>query len=281
MMPGCSSLALLLVAAQPVDVAILDFVVAGADDASLVAPMTGKLADIVGARSDVEVIAPDHIRAVVEVEESKQRLGCNEESCLKEVAEALGAELLIQGRLARIEGGFTLSLVAVRTGEVKPVNQVSMTWGGREIALLELLEPLVDLLLLPAGERATGALSIVGAPGDGLVFVDDAPIGTTDSAPVRLPIGAHRVLVTADGYLPVEQWTIIKRDRGTSLSLAMEPAPRAPLYSTWWFWTLAGVAVAGTILGVAVVGRGTSDRAATAPTGVNVLIDSDTVFGGQ
>lgn len=258
-------------------IAILEVSVEGGTDPVVGRQMTGRLAEVVGRRPGVKTIAPDDIRALLEKETEKQLLGCEDDSCLAEIGGMLGADVLVKGRVAKIEEGYSVTLNSVDARRATPLAHISEVWGGESIGLLDLVEPLVDRLFAP-NDSLVGTLEITGADDGSRIFVDDEVRGTAPAGQMaQIPIGARRVRVVSDDHVPFEQWVVVKTDRVTAVPVQQLDRPSGPFYATWWFWTAAAVGVAGAAVGTALLLSG--DDAAGA-TGVNVAVDADAAFTG-
>lgn len=71
----------------------------------------------------VSVISMDEVRAMLSVEANRQAVGCSEEqSCLAEIADALGADIVISGSIAVLDDRRVLSL--------KRIDQKTASVGG-------------------------------------------------------------------------------------------------------------------------------------------------------
>lgn len=58
----------------------------------------------------VSVVGMSEVRAMLAAEADRQMMNCSESSCLAEVADALGADILITGRIAVLDGATVLSV---------------------------------------------------------------------------------------------------------------------------------------------------------------------------
>ncbi len=262
-----------------VRVGLLEMTVEGGADPVISGQLTNRLAEVLSAREGYSVIAPDDIRALLEREATLQMLGCDDDSCLAEIGGALGADLLVKGRVAKLASGFAISLSAVDPARAQAVGRASQTWGGPSIALLSLMAPMVDQLLPPKGVALVGALEVTGAESGSQILVDDQMRGTAPAGQMgQLPIGAHEVKVVKEGMLPVTRWVVIRTGEATVLPVAQEALQGKPFYSTWWFWTVTGVVVAAGATGAALALSQGSDNPGA--TGVNVAVNADTAFTG-
>jgi hypothetical protein len=90
-------------------VLVLDLVPTGvdADDArALDALVLAEASRIVG----LDVVAADEIRRLAALEADKQQMGCDDESCLGELAGALGARFVVFGTVSKLGDATTLTL---------------------------------------------------------------------------------------------------------------------------------------------------------------------------
>lgn len=118
---------------------------------------------------------------------------------------------------------------------------------------------------------------------DATVEVDGQIIGSTPFDGL-IPAGAHTLRVTKNGYIEDIREVRIQAGKRYILDIDLqEYAPPAPLampvvimeeanpefYNSWWFWTLTGVAVAGTA--AAGVALGTQPPEETTPAFNHVI----------
>lgn len=265
--------------AAPQRIAVLEVMVEGGADPSMKGQLTARIADIVGRREGVEVIAPDDIRAVLEKEAERQLLGCDEESCLAEIGGALGADVLIKGRVSKLQDGYGVSLSAVDATNAAPLGHASETWRGESIGLMELMVPMVDRVLAKKGETLVGVIDVTNAPDGSQIFVDDQIRGTVPAGQMgNVEAGARRLRVVAEGYEAFERWIVVKQGQVTSVPVQLVELESGPFYTSWWFWTLTAGAVVGGAVATAVV-LTTQDEPGGA-TGVNVSVNADAAFTG-
>lgn len=270
-----------LAAPQTTRIAVLEVVVEGGADPVIGNQMTGRLAQVIGERPNVTVIAPDDIRALLEKETQNQLLGCEEESCLSEIGGALGADILIKGRVSKIDKGYGVSFSAVESGTARPLAHSSDTWGGPSIGLLGLVEPIVERLL--GGKKGvTGSLQLSGAVSGSQIFVDGQIRGTVPAGQIgALAPGAHKLELAEPGHRPFVRWITIRGERAQTVAVQQQALDSAPFYATWWFWTAVGVGVAAAATGATLGLRSGSGEPVDPPTsGVNIAVNADRAFTG-
>ena len=109
-------------------------------------------------------------------------------------------------------------------------------------------------------DRLPASLSITSNEARAAVSIDGVDVGT---APVRLsrPAGSYRILVRKEGYLPYDG--VVRARPGQSLEVPARLIKDEPaLTERWWFWTAAGVVVAGAVLGTYAATRPEPERPA-------------------
>lgn len=271
------TLATLMAAPQPAEkrIAVMEMVVEGGADPVIGRQLTNRLAEALAARPKTKVIAPDDVRALLEKEAQRQLLGCSDERCLAEIGGALGADVLVQGRVSKIDNGYAVSLALVDATKADSLGRVNETWQGEPLGLLELVGPMIERAFEPNLPHV-GAIEVVGAPDGAPIYVDDQIRGTTPAGQMgQIPSGARRVRVVAEDFQAFERWVVVQSGKVTSIPVKLEPTPSAPIYATWWFWTGAAVVVAGAAVGtVALLSSGEDN----VNTGVNVMLNAERSF---
>ncbi len=103
---------------KPIRVAVYDLTGTGLDKKHL-ALITDSLISEIRKLQNVSAMGMNEIQALLSLEEQRQMLGCSDESCLLEVAAALGADYIILGSIGKIgdESVFTLKRLEMRTGK--------------------------------------------------------------------------------------------------------------------------------------------------------------------
>jgi hypothetical protein len=127
----------------------------------------------------------------------------------------------------------------------------------------------------------TGTLQLTLAPAQGSLKLDGTRIALPPDGQLPLDLGVHELSYDAEGYRPARERFEVRGGEQNALHIALAPhgppAPRAALTPTddqgeradsggllsrWWFWTAAGVVVAGTAIGVAVAVSGDAETQA-------------------
>jgi hypothetical protein len=97
----------------------------------------------------ISVVSMDEVRAMLEMESERQLLGCSEDSssCLAEIADALGADVVVSGGIATLDGARVFSLRRIDQRRAAVTGQVEerlIAAGGEE--LLAAIGPAIEKL---------------------------------------------------------------------------------------------------------------------------------------
>lgn len=74
------------------------------------AVLDGRIAKVLAEDEDLEVITQEDLKRMAELEAERAALGCDSDSCLAEIAGALGADLVVYGRVAKLGEKLILQL---------------------------------------------------------------------------------------------------------------------------------------------------------------------------
>ncbi len=158
-----------------------------------------------------EVLGSWEINNLLRLEGQKALLGCTGgESCLADIAGALGAQVLATGVIGRIGDPYLVDLRLIDVTEARVLRQVSEQIVGSEEMVAEALEQLTRNLLDP---EIPTRQAILRVHGHGTVTVDGTPAG---QAPIS------RLLVAPGDHLLLWQPRAMTRPTG-ELSLRVEP----------------------------------------------------------
>lgn len=101
--------------------AITSLAAAGEVDAAVASALTEAVTAEVAARGFFEPISSGEIATLLGLERQKQLLGCDEGSCVTEIASALGAPFAMSGSLTRLQGLYQLNLQVMDTQKARTV----------------------------------------------------------------------------------------------------------------------------------------------------------------
>ena len=148
------------------------------------AALTAIVADVAGRADGVSVVTRKDLAQLMEMGASQQSMGCDDASatCLAEVAQALGAEIIVRGELGSIDNERALSLSVLNSADLTSTARAVVrgrTIGdlGNEVA--RVLPGLVQKVR-PAGEKATRLFvtDVERVDGGAIVAATDASAAT-------------------------------------------------------------------------------------------------------
>lgn len=123
---------------------------------------------------------------------------------------------------------------------------------------LGVVEPLARKVLVEAGHRLGGRLIVEVTPSDAAVVIDPPGDAVVPGAPVTLAPGPHAIEVSAVEY-ETERRTVELRAGAVEI-LELDLEEESSVVSSWWLWTIVGVAVvAGGATLAAVLSRSGDD----------------------
>jgi hypothetical protein len=180
------------VEAEPTRVLVLDFRDDGAGP-ELVQTVRDTLVVHLSQKRSFEVLSSEDLRRVSDLEANKQALGCNESSCLAELAGAVGAGTVVFGSVGRLGDltQVTLSVLDVERATMKGRQSIEVTRLDEIPARLRLA---ADLIFTPGAVQASspsvlpwvgwgvaGAGVVTAAIGGALMGIDASTLADTTS----------------------------------------------------------------------------------------------------
>jgi TolB-like protein len=103
-----------LLAAGKVKIAVIAFSASGVD-ATVATSVTESVTAEIAVRGYFDPMSSGEIATVLGVERQKQLMGCGEDTCMSELAGALGAPYVMSGSLVKLEGVFQLNLQVINS----------------------------------------------------------------------------------------------------------------------------------------------------------------------
>lgn len=208
--------------------------------------LNGRIASLLSERTDIETITSADMQAMAQIDASKASMGCEESSCLAEIASALGARYVIYGRVGRLDDVILLQLSLFDASVGKPVARQE-TQGTQLKELSANLPRLMNDLLRPLGGPAVTAAAVVETPAS--VEPAAQPLSALALA------GGGVAAVGVVGAVALGAWALgLDGDLGAS-----ETSLEKKQFAYDWGWLIAGGAIAGVVVaaggaGMAAVG---------------------------
>lgn len=137
------------------------------------------------------VISADELETLVGLERERMTMDCNSQSCIAEVAGALGADFVVTGNLGRVGDSWVLNASLIAARSASAAGSVSETLpGDNERVLLDAAKPLVGRLARGVcGAGPTASPSTAEVP-------PSAPRGPNTASPPAAPTEGNSALST-------------------------------------------------------------------------------------
>lgn len=111
----------------------------------------------VTTNTSARVVGESDIGAMLSFERQKDLVGCEDTSCFAEIGGALGVDVILVTRVARVAAEWVVNMKVIRmTDEFETLARISEFLPGRPDQLLKKLPELVAKLMASAGDRASG-----------------------------------------------------------------------------------------------------------------------------
>ncbi len=169
----------LALAATPVKtrIAVTGLSSAGEVDPKVAEAIGESVTAEVAARGYFEPISAGEIATLLGVERQRQLLGCGDDSCMTEIASALGAPYVMSGSLTKLEGIFQLNLQVVDSQKARTLGR--STKIARDFEGLRSLIPyaVAEACGTPLPPPPSRALPITLISVGGLSFVGGGVLG--------------------------------------------------------------------------------------------------------
>ena len=142
-------------------VVVMDLKPAGAVNADLASGLTPLLVSELARVQGLSVVSQADVRALLENEVNKQALGCEDPSCMTDVADSLGAELLLSGTVSKVGNTWTVALTLMRAANGEVIRRQSgSNSGGADAAKHAMGRAVVDLMREGLPQDVQGPLSM-------------------------------------------------------------------------------------------------------------------------
>ena len=169
-----------------------------------------------------KVMDPESIAGLLGGEALRQTTGCTDQSCLAELAGAIGAPHFVSGTVSKAGDRYTINLVLTNQHTAQPIDGVLRTVDTvAEVAdaVRVSAQRVVQKLL----EGKTGVFRLVVSEAGADVKLDDVLVGVTPLAERTLPMGPHKLSVEKEGFLAFRQDVFVQPGQDTILQGTLVP----------------------------------------------------------
>lgn len=228
---------------QQVSLAVMDLKAEGLAD-ELAGNLTQILSVEIKRIEGTSVISRDDVAAMLQLEESKAFLGCDDTSCMAEIGGALGVDKLVVGSAGKLANSYVITLRLIDVRNAKVDSRVTETFRGEEDQLIRAVRH-AGRRLFGIRPRQGGLLAVSASQEGAALTVDGEPRGNLPAPPARIDAsGRHLVRVSKDGFFDWQSEIYVDPGETTAVWTRLEERPEK-WYQKWWVWTIVGVVVAG------------------------------------
>lgn len=146
--------------------------------------LTREIATELAKVQNVRVQTTEDARVILDVDAQKQLIGCDETSCLAEIASAMGTDTLMFGRLDRVGSKVTLQLTLLDANRATPLSRSSAKDDDVTSILVRMDAILLDAKkkLNPAYESPATLTPLMLGGGIGIILGSIALVGGAAAA---------------------------------------------------------------------------------------------------
>lgn len=231
-------------------IAVLDLKARGleASVAENITDLVTKEVDRVGL---FRTVSMEEIKRMLEHEQQKILVGCDDTSCLAEIGGALGVELLVAGGVGKLGDTYLLSLKLIDVRKAGVLSREERTVTGKVEELVTVSRQAARTLLRPILKRESGTLEISCSEEGAEVYIDDVMVGTTPLPPRKVPGGYHTLKINKKRFVVYGKDVKIDPQQTTGVEVTLLPSEAfiaeyessASTYRTL-AWVFSGVALA-------------------------------------
>jgi hypothetical protein len=154
-------------------------------DAGLAEALTDIVQGVYARQPDRVVLGRKDLERVLGFEETKQAVGCTDESCLSEIASALDADRLISGSLDKIGTTYLFVLTELDARRLQPIGRTEHQFAVEEAGLIPAVRDATEAFLAHAEQK----------PEMNVMAADDIPAEEAEPGATEVPL-LHWLLAT-------------------------------------------------------------------------------------
>jgi TolB-like protein len=209
--------------------AVLDFEARNVDPA-LAQSMTDAAAGALRELRVFKVISQGEIRQLLAVERQRELLaaGCEDNSCIGKIGDAVGARWIVSGQVMALEKDKPPFTLRVRLFDMKKMEvQSDESRPNLESprAALEAAPGAALVAVRPILDKEQGYLELISRENGAKVSIDGRLVGLTPFPMQKLGWGPHRVVVEKQGFIAWAKDVQVERNQATAETVALVPSP--------------------------------------------------------
>ena len=261
------------------------------------------VANKVAKYSGSKVISEADIYTILKGEQTRQRCGTEDTSCVAEIGAALGVQEAVSGDIGKMGDYWMLNLRRINVRSAEVIGRSSRNIKGDTNVLIESLsgtvaelfgkeaDPSVSTLLVKPEPRPKtkalpptqpGRLVVQTEPTGTSLFLDDNQKGVTPFEQ-KMDVGEYKLELKMDGYKTVRGSVAVKSKETTLLNFTLErDYPMNPYKKAGYATFFSGLGVAAILGGAGfVLGSTYADEYRTKSSGsINDLRDQSQTMTG-
>lgn len=172
---------------------------------NMTAELATALGDVIPQELDdlgsFRTITRNDIVKMVQFEQVKQLLGCDEAACLTELGGALGADYLVNGSVLLLGDAYVVQFTLIKMSASRVVQRVSREYRGNLTGLLAELRLVARMLVRDLTATHAGTLRFKVSEEGATVKVDGSIVGVSPVADVSTSGGVHAVSVEKQSFV--------------------------------------------------------------------------------
>ncbi|MGC4117196.1 MAG: PEGA domain-containing protein [Myxococcales bacterium] len=208
-----------------------------------------------------KVVSQAEVRQMLAVEREKALLtsSCDDNSCISQIGNAIGARYVLVGSVDGAAGAMTIRVrlfdmkkAEVQSDEMRPnlANSKAALEAAPSVALAA-VRPILD--------KEQGYLDLICRENGASVKIDGRLVGVTPFPMQKLGWGPHRVVVEKEGFIAWAKDVQVERNQAVAETVALIPSPEfidsyrsrnTGFRAGAWVTTVLALASAGAAVGV-------------------------------
>jgi hypothetical protein len=187
--------------------------------------LTQTVAEALDVLGPFKTISTQDIVRMLELEVTKQQLGCDDVSCLAELGGALGADLMVSGSITGTgDESFMIQLQLTNIREAKVVARSSRRHEGNANDLFSEMRNAAAVLVRDVLGEKSGNLVLNVSEEGSTIMVDGAIVGVSPMETLMLPGGVHTISIRRSGFITFKQDVRINQGQDTKVMATLVPS---------------------------------------------------------
>jgi hypothetical protein len=257
--------------AEKVKILVMDVQCSQNVEPDVAGAMTGVVAATLDEPGAFQTITTRDVQEMLEVEKAKRVAGCESDlACLAEIGGALGAELLVTGRVTLLGSKHLIQFDLLRVSPPEVVKRVERQYAGSSAGLLDDLRIAIRLLVRDVLAGRSGTLLVRASEEGSTIRVDGTIVGVSPlDLPITLAEGTHTVDVEREGFVVFRKDVAVRPGEGMFLDAKLRPSQAfiesyeaSAMAQRIGAWSAIGAGIAAVGTGVALFFVGSSKASA-------------------